>query len=53
MDFIVSGLLEAWHLLLRSSLYVLFGRVIAGLITALTPEEVMGRFLGAGLLPCS
>ncbi|MBW2676549.1 MAG: SO_0444 family Cu/Zn efflux transporter [Deltaproteobacteria bacterium] len=48
MNFIVGILNETWHLFLESSLYIIFGLVISGLLrTFLNPSSV-ARHLGQG-----
>ena len=48
MNFIFSILTETWHLFLESSLYIIFGLIISGLLrTFLNPNSV-ARHLGRG-----
>lgn len=48
MNFVVSVLQEAWHLLRESSLYILFGMLVSGMLRlALNPSSVV-RHLGKG-----
>jgi hypothetical protein len=45
MFFLVTVLKEAWHLLLASSVYVLFGLLVAGLLRVfLNPNSVAQHF---------
>jgi hypothetical protein len=45
MFFFVSVLKEAWHLLLASSVYVLFGLLVSGLLRVfLNPNSVAQHF---------
>ncbi len=45
MNFILSVIQEAWHLLLESSVYILFGLLVAGLLRVfLNPSSVAQHF---------
>ena len=48
MDFIFKVLLEAWHLLLDSSVYILFGLLIAGLLRVFMSANSVATHLGKG-----
>lgn len=48
MNFIVNIFLEAWHLFLESSLYVLFGLLVSGLLRVLLNPNTVARQLGEG-----
>ncbi len=48
MDFIVQGLREAWALLLESSVYVLFGLLISGLLRVFLSPHTVATHLGKG-----
>ncbi len=48
MDFIVQALREAWHLLLDSSVYVLFGILISGLLRVFLSPSTVATHLGKG-----
>ncbi len=39
---------EAWHILLDSSVYILFGILIAGLLKVILNPDVILRHLGKG-----
>lgn len=41
-------LLEAWHILLDSSVYILFGILIAGILKVSLNPDVILRHLGRG-----
>jgi uncharacterized membrane protein YraQ (UPF0718 family) len=46
MDFIFKVFLEAWHLLLDSSVYILFGLLIAGLLRVFMSPNSVATHLG-------
>ncbi len=48
MEFIIEILNESWELLLDSSIYVLFGILIAGLMRVFLRPESVSRHLGKG-----
>ena len=48
MDFIFKVFLEAWHLLLDSSVYILFGLLIAGLLRVFMSANSVATHLGKG-----
>jgi len=48
MDLIVQSLREAWHLLLDSSVYVLFGILISGLLRVFLSPSTVATHLGQG-----
>ena len=48
MHFILSALLEAWHLLLESSVYILFGLLISGLLRVFLSPHSVAKHLGRG-----
>jgi uncharacterized membrane protein YraQ (UPF0718 family) len=48
MDFIVSVLQEAWHLLLDSSIYIIFGLLISGLLRVFLSPASVAQHLGQG-----
>ena len=48
MDFIFKVFLEAWHLLLDSSVYILFGLLIAGLLRVFMSPNSVATHLGKG-----
>lgn len=48
MTFVVSVLRESWEILLDSSLYILFGIVIAGLLKTVLSTQTVSRHLGKG-----
>lgn len=48
MNFIVSILLESWNLFLDSSIYMLFGILIAGLLRVFLSPGMVVRHLGGG-----
>ncbi len=48
MEFIVRVMGEAWHLLLDSSVYVLFGLLIAGLLRVFLSPHSVAAHLGKG-----
>ncbi len=48
MNIVLATFVEAWHLLLESSVYVLFGLLVSGLLRVfLSPNSVAHHF-GAG-----
>ncbi len=48
MDFILHVFREAWHLLLESSVYILFGLLIAGLLRVFLSPNSVAAHLGKG-----
>ena len=48
MTFITNVFGEAWHLLLESSIYVLFGLLVSGLLRVFLNPESVARQLGRG-----
>ncbi len=45
---IVNIFLEAWHLLLESSVYILFGLLVSGLLRVFLNPNSVARHLGHG-----
>jgi len=48
MDFLLQGIREAWHLLLDSSVYVLFGILVSGLLRVFLSPNSVAAHLGQG-----
>lgn len=48
MNFIASIFYEAWQILLDSSIYILLGIVIAGLLKIVLSPQVVLKHLGKG-----
>jgi hypothetical protein len=48
MNIILEALGEAWHLLLESSVYILFGLLISGLLKVFLSPESVAEHLGEG-----
>lgn len=48
MDFIYSIFRESWHILLDSSIYILLGIIIAGLLKTVLNTKTVMRHLGEG-----
>ncbi len=48
MDFILSVFLDAWHLLLESSVYIIFGLLVSGLIRVFLNPNSVAHHLGKG-----
>ncbi|MCP4576307.1 MAG: SO_0444 family Cu/Zn efflux transporter [Deltaproteobacteria bacterium] len=48
MTFVINVFLEAWHLLLESSLYVIFGLLVSGLLRVFLNPSTVSRQLGQG-----
>ncbi len=48
MNTVVSILVESWHLLLDSSVYIIFGLVISGLLKVFLNPAYVSRHLGRG-----
>jgi uncharacterized membrane protein YraQ (UPF0718 family) len=48
MGFILDSFLEAWHLLLESSVYILFGLLVSGLLRVFLNPNSVARHLGQG-----
>lgn len=48
MHFVLKALLEAWHLLLESSVYILFGLLISGLLRVFLSPHSVAKHLGRG-----
>lgn len=48
MDLLVPILMESWHILEDSAVYMLFGFLMAGLLKAFLPDNLVARHLGGG-----
>lgn len=48
MSFLIDAFQEAWHLLLESSVYVLFGLLVSGLLRVLLNPDSVAQHLGQG-----
>ena len=48
MTFVINVFFEAWHLLLESSLYVIFGLLVSGLLRVFLNPNTVSRQLGQG-----
>jgi len=48
MDFILSVLHEAWNLLLESSVYIIFGLMVSGLLRVFLNPNSVARHFGQG-----
>jgi uncharacterized membrane protein YraQ (UPF0718 family) len=48
MSLLVNTFQEAWHLLLESSVYVLFGLLVSGLLRVLLNPDSVAQHLGRG-----
>ena len=48
MDFVFKVFLAAWHLLLDSSVYILFGLLISGLLRVFLSPHSVATHLGQG-----
>ena len=48
LDIIFQVLTSAWHVLLDSSPFIIFGFIVAGLLKAFLPDDMVGRHLGKG-----
>ena len=48
MDFVVNMLAESWRLLLESSIYIIFGLLIGGLLKVFLNPGFVARHLGGG-----
>jgi uncharacterized membrane protein YraQ (UPF0718 family) len=48
MSFIINILIESWNLFLDSSVYMLFGILIAGLLRVFLSPGMVVRHLGGG-----
>ncbi len=48
MTYIVDIFQEMWHLLLESSVYILFGLLVSGLMRVLLNPNSVARHLGHG-----
>jgi uncharacterized membrane protein YraQ (UPF0718 family) len=48
MHFTVDAIMEAWHLLLRSSVYILFGLLVSGLLRVFLSPHSVANHLGQG-----
>lgn len=48
MSFLINAFQEAWHLLLESSVYVLFGLLVSGLLRVLLNPDSVAQHLGRG-----
>jgi uncharacterized membrane protein YraQ (UPF0718 family) len=48
LEFIINILAAAWHLLIDSSVYIVFGLVVAGLLRVFLNPGMVARHLGQG-----
>jgi len=48
MNFIVNIFLEAWHLLVESSVYIIFGLIVGGFLQIILRPDTIARHLGQG-----
>ena len=48
MDFILNVFQEAWHLLLESSVYIMFGLLVSGLLRVFLNPDSVAHHLGKG-----
>lgn len=48
MNLLQNAFQEAWHLLLESSVYVLFGLLVSGLLRVFLSPDSVARHLGRG-----
>jgi uncharacterized membrane protein YraQ (UPF0718 family) len=48
MDFFLNILRESWNLLVESSVYVVFGLLISGLLRVLLSPNSVAQHLGSG-----
>ena len=48
MDFIINVLAAAWHLLIDSSVYIVFGLIVAGLLRVFLNPGMVAKHLGQG-----
>ncbi|MCF8032928.1 MAG: hypothetical protein K9K66_07945 [Desulfarculaceae bacterium] len=48
MDFVISVLGGAWHILSEASIYMLLGLLVAGLLKAFVDPNYVARHLGRG-----
>ena len=48
LDFIVNVLAASWHLLIDSSVYIVFGLIVAGLLRVFLNPGSVAKHLGQG-----
>lgn len=48
MSFILNALGESWRLLVESSIYILFGILVAGMLKVFIDPGLVARHLGRG-----
>ena len=48
MPFLIAPFIEAWHLLLDASVYILFGLLVSGLLRVFLNPNTIIRHLGKG-----
>ena len=48
LDFIINVLAAAWHLLIDSSVYIVFGLIVAGLLRVFLNPGMVAKHLGRG-----
>ena len=48
MEVLIGVASESWHILNESSLYILFGMFVAGVLKVFMPEDFVSRHLGTG-----
>ena len=48
MDFLINAIRESWHLLLESSIYVIFGLIVSGLLRVFLSPNTVAKHMGKG-----
>ena len=48
LEFIINILAAAWHLLIDSSVYIVFGLIVAGLLRVFLNPGMVAKHLGQG-----
>ena len=48
MNFIANVIMEAWHLLLEASVYIIFGLLVSGLLRVFLNPNAVAHHLGRG-----
>jgi uncharacterized membrane protein YraQ (UPF0718 family) len=48
MNFLLQSLSSAWHILLDSAVYILFGLLVSGLLRVFLNPSTVARHLGQG-----
>ena len=51
MNLVLESIAASWHLLRESSIYILFGLLVSGLLRTFLHPQAVARHLGGGRFP--